>query len=190
MPLARADELIIEELADEVLIYDQRTDHAHCLSSMAGAVWRACDGASTIEQVSERLGIEQDTVLHAIDELERTGLLDSYEPVSGGVTRREVTVKIAKVGAASAALAPLIYSISAPTALAAGSQCLVCVQDCGDCHKINCCCCGPGNNNIPGAAKLCTATCGPADCNAGNINAHCNTMYAGAACNGPGLVGC
>ena len=183
MPLARTEGLIIEELSNEVLIYDQRTDQAHCLSSAAGTVWRACDGVTSIEQAGERLGLDKPTVMRALEELESVGLVDQVELSGDGMTRREATVKIAKVGAASAALAPLIYSISAPTALAAGSQCLVCVQDCGNCHKISCCCCGPGNKNVPGASKLCTATCGAADCNASNINAHCGTAYTGAACN-------
>ena len=181
-PRARTDGLIVEDLGDEVLIYDERTAYAHCLSSTAGDVWRACDGASTIDQVSERLGVDSEKVVRAIEELETSGLLESGQPTGSGLTRREATGRIARVGAAAAAV-PLIYSIAAPTALAAGSQCNVCVQDCGNCHQINCCCCGPGNKALPGASKLCTATCGVGDCNAANINAHCGTAYTGAACN-------
>ena len=43
-PLARSEELVIEELGDELLVYDERTQRAHCLSATAARVWRACDG--------------------------------------------------------------------------------------------------------------------------------------------------
>ncbi len=163
-PVARSDELIVEELDGQVLIYDQRTDEAHCLSPAAGRVWRACDGKTSREQLATQLGLEADTVKQAIDELEACGLLAGI--ANPGVTRREATTRFVKVGAAAAA-APLIYSIVGPSPAAAQSvlaQCLavnaIAGHDCGQnpskpgCKSVpGCCCCHlPNSVNFPPCA--------------------------------------
>jgi hypothetical protein len=151
-PLARMDGLAIEQLGDEVLIYDQRTNQAHCLSAAAGQVWRACDGKTQPQQLSAQLGLDAVTVKQAISELQNCGLLDGVrEP---GMTRREATNRLARVGAAAAA-APLIYSIVSPVPAAAQSLAAceavnaVPGHDCGNqtsphlgCGSVaGCCCC-------------------------------------------------
>lgn len=55
LPKARTEGLIINELTDEVLVYDLRRDKAHCLNPTAAAVWRLCDGQSTAAQIAGRL---------------------------------------------------------------------------------------------------------------------------------------
>jgi hypothetical protein len=152
-PLARSEDLVVEELEDEVLIYDQRSDHAHCLGASATRVWRACDGRTTVEQLSAALDLDAATVIRALEELDETGLLDS-EPTPG-VTRREATVKMAKFGAAAAS-APMIYSIIAPTPALATSEAAcfkLCPTGCGECQQAGCCCTAPGG----GSFKVCSA---------------------------------
>jgi hypothetical protein len=180
-PMSRKEDLVVEDLADEVLIYDQRTDQAHCLNREAAMVWRVCDGRTSREKLSADLGLDPSAVARAIDELDACGLLESA-PASG-ITRREATLRMAKAGGVAAA-APLIYSIMAPTPALAASQkfCLRCVQDCGDCHKIGCACCGPGNSTTS-ADKLCTADCTGTDCNPTLLKFHCNTAVTSVACN-------
>ncbi len=148
-PLARTDELIVEELEGQVLAYDRRTDEAHCLSPTAARVWRACDGRTDREQRTQ-LELDTDDVTQALGELEACGLLDGIRP---GVTRREATVRIAKAGAAAAVATPFIYSIVAPTPAAAVSLTALCQavnavagHDCGNtvgkgCGAISGCCC-------------------------------------------------
>jgi DNA-binding MarR family transcriptional regulator len=150
-PLARSTDLIIEELGDEVLVYDTKTDRGHSLSPEAAKVWRACNGTTSAEVLSARLGLELETVSRALDELSSCELLETSPTiVADGSTRREVTLRLAKVGAAAAA-APLILSVAAPTAMAAVTleQCLAVTQRSGNCGGmgstgcsfLGCCCC-------------------------------------------------
>jgi len=153
-PLARSTDLIIEELGAEILVYDTDRDRAHSLSPEAAKVWRACDGETSAEELSSSLELDPNTVARALDELSGCDLLEeppTLAPVAEGSTRREATIKLAKVGAAVAA-APLIVSVAAPTAAMAVSP-AVCAQfssnDCGGtsadgCSQTpGCCCCTP-----------------------------------------------
>lgn len=112
-PLARSSDLIIEELADEVLVYDQRIHRAHCLSAAAARVWRRCDGATPIDTLDVALGLDAETVRIAINELTTCELLEPASQTATGTTRRELTIRVAKVGAVAAAV-PLIVSVAAP----------------------------------------------------------------------------
>ena len=52
-PVAREENLAIEELDDELLIYDLHSNRAHSLGSAATSVWRACDGRQGPEGSTE-----------------------------------------------------------------------------------------------------------------------------------------
>lgn len=41
-PKARKERLVIKELANETLVYDEINHKAHCLNSTAGRVWKFC----------------------------------------------------------------------------------------------------------------------------------------------------
>ena len=45
--LARHDELVVQELPDEVLVYDLRKHKAHCLNQTAAFVWNHCNGQAS-----------------------------------------------------------------------------------------------------------------------------------------------
>ena len=145
-PVAR-DSVAIEELGDELLVYDLTTDDAHCLGATAARVWRACDGDTTVEALEHGLGLTADDVTKALEDLERCSLLVS-PPV--GLTRRELNLKVTKVGAAAASL-PFIVSIAVPAVAAATPTVAQCragfTNGCGDCRLKGCCCCGPGNGS-------------------------------------------
>jgi hypothetical protein len=194
-PLARREELVVEDFQDEVLIYDQRNDQAHCLSRDAAMVWRVCDGTAKPAELATALEVDQAVVDRALDELESCGLLETG-PVAG-ITRREATIRMAKVGGVAAA-APMIYSIMAPTPALAASQgfclslscdpsnptnCCFTSGGCGTCHKNGCACCGPGNSTSGGEAKICTADCTTTYCTAAILIAHCGTAGTSPACN-------
>jgi hypothetical protein len=157
-PVARNSELAVEELGDEVLVYDLSTDEAHCLGATAARVWRACDGDTTVEALERTLGLTADDVTKALEELERCSLLAAPP---AGITRRELNLKVTKVGAAAAAL-PFIVSVAVPAIAAATPTVAQCragfTSGCGSCSLKGCCCCGPGG----GVTKDCvpTATCG------------------------------
>jgi hypothetical protein len=51
-PLARKQDLLVRELADEVLVYDLANDEAHCLNETAAFVWMRCDGRNTPRDIA------------------------------------------------------------------------------------------------------------------------------------------
>jgi hypothetical protein len=183
-PVARADELVVEEVGDELLVYDQTNETAHSLSVAAARVWRACDGERSARALSVELDMDADTVARALEELDECNLLDHGGPLTG-MTRREAALKGAKVGAA-AATAPLIYSILAPVPAMAATQAyciaLGCTQGCGTCHQAGCACCGPGGNED----KICVQDCTSTNCNEALIKKNCTPTFQGnPPCNIP-----
>lgn len=170
-PLARSsDDLVIEEVEGEVLVYDPKSKRAHCLGADAARVWRACDGTKDVAGLSEALELPIDVVSQALGELEGSALLEDngLTVVNGGssngegLTRRQFGRRTAAVGTAAIA-APMLYSIAVPSPAAAATptpfQCqLYTTQDCGTsagCAAIaGCCCCCQGG----GSCKVCSAT--------------------------------
>ena len=191
-PLARSSEdLVVEEVGEELLVYDQTNDTAHSLSVAAVRVWRACDGESSVKSLVTELEMDSDTVKRALEELDECNLLENGTQLDG-MTRREATLKGAKIGAGIAS-APLIYSILAPAPALAASQayCLSifgnCTSDtdttgCGICHMAGCSCCGPGSTGGPGV-KLCTADCSTTNCSVAIATSHCGFTPPSVSCN-------
>jgi hypothetical protein len=145
-PLARSEDLVVEELGDELLVYDLTTDQAHALGAAAARVWRACDGKSDALALGVELGLDGETVTRALEELRGCGLLEQGPQLAPGISRRDLGVRVAKVGGAVAAT-PLIVSLAAPLPAAAQTVTpLFCsegiTQGCGiQCMVRNCCCC-------------------------------------------------
>lgn len=142
-PKARKERLVIKELANETLVYDEINHKAHCLNETAALVWKFCDGRTTIPRMTRRLEKEmsvsmpEQTVWLAIKQLEESRLLDvavthpSWIPQT---SRREL---VRRLGIAAVAL-PLITSIQAPVAAQAGS-CRTAGQPCTGPGLGNCC---------------------------------------------------
>jgi len=158
-PLARSEGLLIEEVGDELLICDPDSNRAHSLNPFAARVWQACDGETTSEALVEKLGSDRESVAHALAELSDCELLERTGPPivgNGGVTRRDLGVRAAKVGAAAA-----VISVALPVAEAAATptpaQCLLYTdQDCDNCTNIcGCCCCGQASNEVGEGDEAC-----------------------------------
>jgi hypothetical protein len=179
-PLARADDLVIEELGDELLVYDLKGDRAHSLGASAALVWRACDGETKVEALSAKLELDDETVARALLELRECRLLDGEVVADGSMTRRDLGFRTAKLGAAAATL-PMIVSIVAPTAAMAVTPTEEFCQSitetghgCGECHKFGCCCCEPPGTTGSSVTKPCHANCTDhPDCNIGT-QPNCN----------------
>jgi hypothetical protein len=146
-PQARRDGLVVEELPDEVLIYDTERHKAHCLNPTAALVWKCCDGRNSVGEISRLLETElhtpasEDVVWHALEHLSRRHLLQARveRPASvGRLTRREM---LRRVG--TAAGVALVTTIAAPyAAQAASTKCLgageICFQDVDCCSGLRC----------------------------------------------------
>jgi hypothetical protein len=169
--------LVVEEVGQELLVYDQTNECAHSLGVAAASVWRACDGETSVEALMAELDMDADTIKRALEELDDCNLLDNGKQLDG-ITRREATLKTAKLGAAAAG-GSLIYSILAPVPAMAATQAyclgLGCTQGCGTCHQAGCCCCGPGGNED----KICVQDCVPKFCNEAIIKAQCTPTFQG-----------
>ena len=48
LPAARTSGLVVRELAEETLVYDEERHRAHCLNRTAALVWRHCDGKTPV----------------------------------------------------------------------------------------------------------------------------------------------
>lgn len=126
-PRARNSGLVIQELENEVLIYDLDNDSAHCLNDTAAAVWRACDGHRQIKEITSfvktqlKNDITEDVVLLALKRLEEHNLLEQkFDYVPGGVSRREA---VRRIGIASMVALPVIASLSVPKSVFAANSC-------------------------------------------------------------------
>ena len=162
-PLSRKEDLVVQEMNGEVLIYDLRENKAFCLNETSALVWQACDGTKSVADISRSVGSE-DIVWLALEELKKEKLIDHAAKPSekfAGMSRREV---IKKIGLGSMIALPIVASIVAPTAAYAASvcntgatcTCTISGMDAGGTGQV----CAPANtggcNNFPGCT--CRAT--------------------------------
>lgn len=119
-PIARKDRLVVQEMPDEVLVYDLDSNKAHCLNQTAAFVWKNCDGSNTVADIVKELEkssgdrVTDDLVWLAIDQLSERNLLEKEVPTKfAGQSRRAV---LKKIGLASVVALPLIASLTAPSA--------------------------------------------------------------------------
>jgi len=135
VPVARKEGLVIQEMPEEVLVYDLDTNKAHCLNQTAAFVWKSCDGRNSVADITKLVGndsgtaIPEDLVWLAIDQLSKKNLLaNNLKADFKGSTRREV---IKKIGLAAVIALPLVASLTAPTSVLASNSCTcVAVTDC------------------------------------------------------------
>jgi hypothetical protein len=113
--------LLIEELGDELLVFDKATNRAHSLNATAVAVFRACDGKRSAAQIAEHAGVEQIAVELALGNLADSHLLAAETVPADRISRRSALRRLARAGAVAAVAVPVVRSITAPSAAMAGS---------------------------------------------------------------------
>jgi hypothetical protein len=128
-PVARThDDVVVQEVLNEVVIYDLPRDKAHALNPTAAQVYRWCDGLTSPQVMAERLAACNNLsrrqgdalvglalkLLRQEDLVAWTGIL---APAMRSVTRRSA---LTRVGVA--ALVPVVYSLVAPTPAEAQSN--------------------------------------------------------------------
>ena len=116
-PIAKKNFVVVEESPNEVLIYDSSINKVHVLTPVASAVWKNSDGNTSVSEISRKLEAElqndggDNLTWLALEELEKSGLLESPLNIPQNVVSRRSMMKTA---AAIAAL-PLVTTIIAPT---------------------------------------------------------------------------
>jgi len=119
LPRALRDGVLATDLGDELVVYDSKQHHGHCLNKSAAVVWRHLDGQTSMAQMVTHLHREldapadEDMVWLALEELHKANLLEGplELPAEGSVSRRSMLGRIGVVAAL-----PAISSIVAPPA--------------------------------------------------------------------------
>ena len=98
LPLARHEDLVVQQMPEEVLLYDLRRHKAHCLNKTAAMVWQQCDGQTTVADMARRLereagpAVDEGVIRYALNKLGEADLL-AERPDPGatrGLSRRQV----------------------------------------------------------------------------------------------------
>ena len=131
-PKARQDQLVVEQVGDETIIYDEQRNHIHRLNQTAALVWRLADGRRAVGDLAIMLQDElaspvtEEVVWLALDRLEKAHLLQeklTRPEAALQITRRQALKRAALVGGMTLLL-PVVQSIVAPTpAMAASVSC-------------------------------------------------------------------
>jgi hypothetical protein len=155
-PLSRTDKLVVEELGDDLVVYDEERHVAHRLNATSAIVWRNCDGRRTVSQlaalVTEKTDAptDDDIVRLALRQLRSAHLVDlggtrADEPQR--IPRRELMRRL-KSAAVAAIVLPVVTTIVVPTPAQAASQ-------------EGCCACQDGRNgNDTQSENACNQFCG------------------------------
>lgn len=176
LPRAQREGIVATDLGNEVVLYDSREHHGHCLNPVVAAVWRRLDGSVTMPEMLAHLRNDLDasadeaSVWAALHELEEAGLLEPAPagPAAGEVSRRTL---LRQLGAA-AVLVPAISTVVAPPAYAQVSGSTCSAPD--TCQTFTCaggCACVPTTEGalvciVPTCVAPCTTT---ADCPPGTV---------------------
>lgn len=119
-PKARSLNIVVQEAAQELLLYDLNTNRAFCLNEKAAKIYNHCDGNKSVKTIGRLLDIDSDYVLFAVAQLSKENLLDNKNQTfkTNHQSRRELFQKAALN---SAVALPLLTSIIAPRATNAAS---------------------------------------------------------------------
>ncbi len=177
-PVSRQSDIVVQELKEEVLVYDLLLHKVYCLNKTSALVWHLCDGNNSPLDISKQLTkklkspISENLVFLAIDDLKKIDLIENdFVLPCKGMSRREV---VRKAAFGSIVAFPVISLLVAPTAANAQSRCFgpgttaFCVNNASECATFaptNCLGCpatasstGPCASNPPGTAQI-TCNC-------------------------------
>ena len=116
-PKTRNEDIVVQNLKDEVLLYDMKIDKAYCLNEICGVIYNHCNGRNTFEDIRRKSqkNIPDEIIWLAIEELSKQNLL--VEKHESGISRRSLLQK----AALSAVALPVIMGIIAPSSIRAQS---------------------------------------------------------------------
>jgi hypothetical protein len=202
-PVARTEGLVIETVGDETVVFDVDSKEAHCLKSLAAAVFMYADGSRTTSDIAElaayRMGtpVTEAEVTDAVSQLGSCSLLDQGPVVvhkSNGMSRRDALKRFGVVAGVAAAT-PLIATVSASAApgdskIPTGGCCGstknqdTCTGGNPLCQSGHCC------QNLDATAKQCNPCkcvgdkndCSNDQCSAANGTAGCTVLPGHTAC--------
>jgi hypothetical protein len=123
----QAASIHVEQLGNELCIYNWQRKEVHALNPTAARVWQQCDGQTSLTQIAATLQAElqvpdaeaQELAWLALAQLEKAHLLHEniVKPAEHKVLPRRAFLKLG----IAAALLPMVHSIVAPPPVAAQS---------------------------------------------------------------------
>jgi len=133
-PDARTTDLVVQQVDGETLVYDLRSNEAHCLNETAAYLWKMCDGktpvTSMITRARKDLGeIDEDLIRLGLAELQKVDLLAGEVAAGLDIPTSSRRAMLRKVALGLVA-APIVVSLVAPNVHASTS--CACVNP-GDC---------------------------------------------------------
>jgi hypothetical protein len=167
VPRARSERLVVQDLEDEVLVYDLDRHRAHSLNPTAALVWRQCDGRTSVAEVAtlleRELGLppDEDVVWLALRRLQAAHLLrDQLAWEERANPSRRTLVRRLGLAGGLALMLPVVESIVAPTPAyavtpvqncTASTQCVICRRNQNEIGK----CCGNSCRDDVAARNVC-----------------------------------
>lgn len=151
--------IVVQNLEDELLIYNLETHQAYSLNSISARIWNLCDGNHNVSDISRKLSrdshqaVPEELVVFALNDFQKENLLSApWKPEAefSKLSRREV---IRKVGFTSMAALPVITSLIAPTAAHAASTCPLAARG------VSCTCSNGAGSSCASAACAAGCTC-------------------------------
>ena len=127
-PKTRSTRLFVQELPNELVVYDVERNEVHCLNGIAARVWALCDGKRTVAEIAQLLGSDlepqaaETLVWIALDQFAEKHLLEedaAHQPCirPADMTRRQMVLRVGLI----VGLLPMVDSIIAPPAALAQS---------------------------------------------------------------------
>jgi Coenzyme PQQ synthesis protein D (PqqD) len=156
LPEARREDIVVQELPDETLVYDLKRHKALCLNRAAGLVWKCCDGRTSVAEMAVLLERELQTpvahevVCFALERLDRARLLRERLILPSGVARLSRR-ELVQMGLAAAIAVPVILSVVAPRA----AQAATCIALGKPCASNSQCCSHHCRAPVPGQSAVC-----------------------------------
>jgi hypothetical protein len=124
-PLARQTDIVVQEMGNEILIYDLKANKAFNLNETSALIWQLADGKKDIAEIADNLSrrfdsaISEEFVWLALGELQKKDLLVNQNEMVKffqGVSRREV---IRRIGLTTIISFPIISTLIFPSSIQA-----------------------------------------------------------------------
>lgn len=174
-PIGLRNNILVQELEKELLLYDLSRDKVFCLNETSSLIWNLCDGENSIEDIRQKISlrlrtnISEEIIWLALDKLKTEQLLSNHGEIVidfNNLSRREV---IKRAGLSTMVALPLVLSIISPSAVNAASQVV--------CETLTGCVCNFALVcNIFGAGHIFSGSC---------VNTFCGTAGSMCQCAGP-----
>ena len=124
-PIARDSDLVVQEIDDEIIVYDLKTNHALYLNETSAIIWNLCNGHRTVSEIRKKLEkefntmVSKDFVLFAIYQLRKDRLLTGDSEIDAHLKKFSGRTAIRKIKLGAKLALPAISKVLAPTAEAA-----------------------------------------------------------------------